>query len=412
MSSRQLTLILIVAVVLGGIGWVLFNRGASSWESRPAAEGEKVVTFPLNDVARITIKDPTTELNLVQKEDQWVIRERADYPANFEQVSRLLQKIWELKPVQELKVGPSQFTRFNLTEPGAGANGGTLLDLKNKDAKRIAALLIGKEYLKKSAQRVGSRDTFPAGRYVMPEDGSKRVALVSDPLGDVTTKPERWLNHEFLKIEKPKTIALTSVTPAMNWKLLRDTESEPWKFADAKPGEDADPPRTAGLASVFGHMTFTDVLDPTAKPDSTGLDKPSIITIDTFDGFSYSLKIGKLNGTNYPVAATVAANLPTQRTVGPNEKAEDKKKLDEEFENKKKASEDKLTKEKKLEGRPYLMAKPTIDQMLKNRSDFVKPPPTPTPSPASSGQTPPAVKPSRPFPLRTPHTATPAPSKP
>jgi hypothetical protein len=188
----------------------------------------------------------------------------------------------------------------------------------------------------------------------------------------------------------------------MNWKLVRDTEAATWKFADAKPGEEPDPPKAAGLASLVGHMSFADVLDPTAKPDSTGLDKPSVITIDTFEGFSYSLKAGKLNGTNYPVTVAVSANLAEQRTATPNEKAEDKKKLDEEFESKKKTLADKLVQAKKLEGRPYLVAKPTIDQMLKNRSDLVKPPPTPTPSPGSSEQLPRSVKPPGPALLRPP----------
>ena len=77
-------------------------------------------------------------MNLVRK--GWLGgAERADYPANFEQVSRLLQKIWNLKPVQTLQVGPSQLGRFELVEPANGAKGGTLFELKDKDEKRIAA---------------------------------------------------------------------------------------------------------------------------------------------------------------------------------------------------------------------------------------------------------------------------------
>ena len=37
MNSRQLTLILVFAVVLGAIGWILFHRGARSWESQPTS---------------------------------------------------------------------------------------------------------------------------------------------------------------------------------------------------------------------------------------------------------------------------------------------------------------------------------------------------------------------------------------
>jgi hypothetical protein len=92
MNSRQLTLTLVIAVVLGAIGWILFHRGARSWESQPTSGSAKLIEFPLNDVAHLTIKNGTSELNLVKKEDGWAVRPGAAYRANFEQVSRLLQK--------------------------------------------------------------------------------------------------------------------------------------------------------------------------------------------------------------------------------------------------------------------------------------------------------------------------------
>jgi Domain of unknown function (DUF4340) len=400
MNSRQFTLILVIAVVLGAIGWILFHRGARSWESQPTSSDAKVIEFPLNDVAHIMIKDGTSELNLVRKEDGWVVRERANYPANFEQVSRLLQKVWNLKAVQTLQVGPSQLERFDLIEPGNGAKSGTLLELKDKDEKRIADLLVGKQYLKKSDQSFAP-EGFPAGRYVMPKDGSKRVALVSDPLQDLVTKPERWLNREFIKIEKPETIALAGATPTVNWTLERENESADWKFADAKPDEELDKTKTSALVNSISNPSFTDVLDPEAKPETTGLDHPSTATIETFDGFTYTLRIGKLNGEAYPVTLLVEATLPAQSRSVPNEKPEDQKKREDEFSRKKKALEEKLAKEKRFQGRPFLINKFTVEQILKNRADLIKaessPSPTPpgfpklaTPSPARSGAKPPA----------------------
>jgi len=379
MNSRQLSLLLVVALVLGAIGWFFFHRGARSWESAPIAADAKVLTFPLNDVAHITIKDGSSELNLVRQPDGWAVRERADFPANFEQVSRLLQKIWNLKPVQSLQVGPSQLARLDLLEPAKGGQTGTLLDLKDKDGKRINALLAGKQYLKKSNQSFAPAG-FPAGRYVMPEDGSKRVFLIADAMQDLVTKPERWLDHGFIKVEKPKTIALAGTTPTLQWKIQREPESANWKFADAKPGEEVDQTKVSGLASSLSNLSFADVLDPKATPESTGLDKPSAATIETFDGITYTLKIGKLETDKYPVTVAITSALATQREPAPNEKAEDKKKLDDEFAAQKKELEEKVAKEKKFEGRAFLINKYGIDQLLKNRSDLIKAEPTPTPS--------------------------------
>jgi hypothetical protein len=380
MNSRQVALIVVLAVVLAAIGWILFHRGARSWESQPTSDDAKVIEFPLNDVAHIAIKDGTSELNLTRKEDGWVVRERADYPANFELVSRLLQKIWNLKPVQTLQVGPSQLGRFDLVEPANGAKGGTLLELKDKDEKRIAALLVGKQYFKKSNQNLGPAGGFAAGRYVMPEDGSKRVALVSDPLQDLQTKPERWLNLDFIKIEKPKTIALDGATPMMKWKLERENESAAWKFADAKPTEELDKAKASTLAASVSNLRFTDALGPQAKPETTGLDHPSSATIETSDGFTYTLKIGKLNGEGYPMTLSIEATPPAQTSVTPNEKPEDQKKREEEFLKKKKTLGEKLAKEKKFEGRAFLINKFAIEQLLKNRADLIKAEPSPAPA--------------------------------
>ncbi|MEO6970309.1 MAG: DUF4340 domain-containing protein [Chthoniobacterales bacterium] len=381
MNSRQLSLLLGVALVLGTAGWFLFHRGARSWESAPIPVDQKVLAFPLNDVAHITIKDGSSELNLVKKPDGWAVHERADYPANFEQVSRLLQQIWNLKPVQSLQVGPAQLARLDLLKPAKEGKTGTLLDLKDKDGKRIAALLAGKQYLKKSNQSFAPAD-FPAGRYVMPEDGLKKVFLVADPLQDFVTKPERWLDHGFVKIEKPKSIALAGTTAAQQWKIQRDNESADWRFASAKPGEEVDKTKAASLAGSVSNLSFSEVLDPAAKPDATGLDKPSTVTVETFDGFIYSLAIGKLSGEKYPLTISIASALPAQRETKPDEKAEDKKKLDDAFAARKKTLEEKLEKEKKFEGRPFLVNKFTIKQLLKNRSDLIKAEPSPAPTPS------------------------------
>ena len=381
MSSRQLTLLLVVALVLGATGWLLFHRGARSWESPANAGNDKVLAFPLNDVAHITINDGTSELNLVNQQEQWVVRERANFPANFEQVRRLLQKIWNLKPVQTLQVGPSQFARLDLVAPAKEPKGGTLLDLKDKNDKRIAALLIGKEYLRKSNQSFGPADV-PAGRYVMPEDGSQRVFLVADPLPEVVTKTERWIAHDFVKIEKPKSISLVGTTAAMQWKIQRETESADWRFAEAKPGVEIDPTKVSSLAGTLSNLSFADVLDPKATPESTGLDKPATATIETFDGFTYVLAIGMPREEKYPVTIAVTAALPVQRAAAPDEKAEDKKKFDDEFSARNKTLEEKLAKERKFEGRPFLINKFTIDQLLKIRTDLIQAEPSPTPSPA------------------------------
>ena len=416
MKGKQLAIVLVLLVVVGGIALFLNHRNSASWSETATTTSGKVLDFPLNDVSHVTIKEAGAELNLAKKDEVWTVKERADYPADFAKVSALIRKLWELKPVQDLKVGPSQLARLQLTEPAPGSTSGTLLDLKGASEKRLAALLLGKKNLRNPDQPASEGGGFAVGRYVMGQDGSNRVFLVSDTFEEIEMKPEQWLNRDFIKIENAKSITVAGVTPGMNWTISRDAAASPWKLADAKPGEDMDAGKVSSVASHLSAANFADVLPPDAPAPETGLDKPSTVRVDTFDNFVYEWRIGKLTGENYPVLVSVKADLPKERTPAADEKPEDKARLDQEFQTKQKQLTDKLATEQKLQARPYLIAKFTIDQLLKDRASLLaekKPLPSPTPGASPAGPKPvPSPKP----PLANPRsttsaTATPSPAK-
>ena len=391
MRGRQLIIILILLVGIGGTGVFLYNRSAQSWKnSSSTAGGKKLIDFPINDVAQVTIKGRGGEVNLVRASDGWKVKERADYPANFETIGGLLRRLWELRPLQEVEVGPSQFGRLELSPPGSEATTGTLLELKDAQGKRLAAMLLGKKYLKQT-DVPSSQMGFPAGRYIKTEDGSNRVVLVSDTFNEVEPKPEGWLKREFFRIENPKTISLASSTADMNWNVARDTASDPWTLRDAKPGEQFDPGKFASIPGALANPMFADVLPNSTGSAETGLDQPSTLTAETSDNFSYVVRIGKQMGDNFPAAVTVTAQLPKERMPGKDEKPEDKARLDQEFQTKQKQLTNKLAQEEKLNGHIYLLAKTTIDQPLKPRSALMADKPTPTASPiATAAARPPA----------------------
>lgn len=365
MKSKQLAIMLTVAAVLGGAAWILKQNNDDTWSDTAGGAGGKVIALPVNEVARLAIQSSSGTVNLVRKDDAWTVQERGDYPANFERVGDLLRKVWDLKTVQTLQAGPSQLARFDITEPDKGP--GTRVSFQDKDGKSLGALLLGKKFMKKADGPMGDMGGFPAGRYVMPVGGST-VSLVSENLDDAEAKPESWLKRDFIKIEKPSVVTLAGSTEAQKWKLTRDTAEGEWKLSGAKAAEKLDAAKVALLSGVFANANFSDVLNPDAKPADTGLDKPTVITFDTFDHFTYLLKVGKVTGDNQPVTVEVAAQLAKERTPGKDEKSEDKTKLDDEFKATLKRLEEKLAAEKKFAGRPFLIAKTTLDSIIKDRT--------------------------------------------
>jgi hypothetical protein len=393
MKRTQLAILILLVVVLGAAAFLLARRSTTSWQSGTEHLPDRLISLPINDVAQVTIQQLKSQVNLRKKGDTWVVTDRADYPANFEMVSNLIRKVWELKPVQEVKVGPSQLGRLSLLEPGQGEQSGTLVDFKNAAGKRLAALLFGKKYLRESDQSFAQGRAFPAGRYVMPEDGTHHVSLVTDAFQQIDDQPDRWLDHDFIKIEKPTSIAFAGTGPGMNWKLGRDAASKEWSLVDATPDEKLDETKVNQIANSFGNIaSFTDVLAPDAKPETTGLDRPVTFTVTTEDGFTYILNVGKKRDESYPLMVVVSANLPSERSPAKGETSEEKTKADKKFQTRRESLEKKLAKEKKFNGRIFLVPKLGVEQLEKNRSDLLAPKPSPTPSPSPAAMSKPNRK--------------------
>jgi hypothetical protein len=197
------------------------------------------------------------------------------------------------------------------------------------------------------------------------------VAVVNDALSNVEPKPEEWLNKDFFKVENLKSIAVTSTNATNNFKLEREKENGEWKLADIKPGEQLDTAKSGGVTSALSAPSFNDVATNTA-PDKTGLDKPLVAKLSTFDGFNYDVKVGSKTGEdNYYFQVAVNASLPKERTPGKDEKPEEKTKLDKEFKEKNDKLQEKLKTEKEYEKWTYVVSKWSIDPLLKERKDLL-----------------------------------------
>ncbi len=370
MNRKQLITLLVLVVLIGGACLMLLRNQNKSWQGANPALGKKLLgEFPVNDVGHIVIKQGTNELNLAKK-DIWRVRERNNYPADYSEVSGFLVKLQDLKIVQDEKIGPSQLPRLSLT-PGPGSNAAVVVDFKDQNDKTIKSLLLGKKHMRKSDRPSPMGDLgeqgWPDGRYVKVAN-SENVSLVSEPFDRIEPKPEQWLNKDFFKIEKARSVAVTFPNATNSWKLTRETETGEWKLAEAKPTEQLDASKASGVANPFSSASFVDVA---TNGPSAAMDKPIVAAVDTFDDFNYILKVGQKTNDNYPVAMSVTAQLPKERTAGKDEKPEDKTKLDKEFKDKQKKLEDKLAQEKTFENWIYLVSSWTVDPLLKERSHLM-----------------------------------------
>lgn len=374
MNRKQLSLILGLVVVLGGLGLWLNQRGRSSFSTGSYRMGEKVLgDFDVNAVAGMIIRQGTNSVELSKKEEQWVVLQRGGYPANFAEVSELVRKLWGLKVVQPVEVGPSQLARLELHSSSAAEFSGTSVELIDKDAKPIRSLLLGKKHIRAGAQPspLGGDEGWPDGRYVMPDGKADAVSLVSESFSNVEPKPEQWLNKDFFKIEKVKSVSVTYAAATNSFSLRRETDAGDWALIDAAPGEQLDKSKASAVPSAMAWPSFTDVVvDP--QPEVTGLASPTVAVLETFDGLTYTIRTGNKSGEEAVyLSMSLTADLPKQREPGADEKPEEKERLDKEFEDRIGKLREKVTREQSLSQWTFLVSKWTVDGLLKQRHELL-----------------------------------------
>lgn len=371
MNRKQLILILLTGAVLGGIGLYLNSKKSASFERTERLATEKLLgDFPVNDVAHITLRQHEGEVNLV-KGEAWTVKERGEYPANTSSIIEFARKLWDLRPAQSQKIGESQLGRMELLPPDkGGTNSATLVELKDKDGKLIRAVLLGKKSMRSGGGDPMGGGGWPNGRWIYLPDKPGTAYLVSETFTEIEPKADRWLAKDFFKVEKIRSVAVTFPEAEKSWKLTRETESGEWKLADAAPDEKLDAGKTSSFSYALSSPGFVDVLLD-VSPEQTGLDKPTVINLETFEDFTYTLKVGAKTNDNYVLTVATSATLPKDRTPGDEEKPEDKERLDKEFKDRRQKLEEKLAQEKKLTKWTYLVSSWTVDSLLKERAQLL-----------------------------------------
>ncbi|MBI5386592.1 MAG: DUF4340 domain-containing protein [Verrucomicrobia bacterium] len=369
MNKKQLILVIGLGVVLALAAYFVTQKKGAAYQEN-AKEGAKLLgDFDLNAVATLTLKSGGSEVTLTKKNDLWVVAQRGDYPANFGTISDLVKKLWEIKVARQVKVGPSRLPMLEL----AGADkGSTLVEMKDSGGKVIRSVLLGAKSMKEGGQPspFGGGGSWPNGRYVMVGGDIKTVSLVADALDSVQTGAEHWLNKDFFKVEKLKAVTVAAAQATNNFKLTRETESGEWKLADAKGDEKADSSKCSGMSWLLQSASFNDVAQGFSFSDTNKATTQA--TLETFDGFTYKIKLAqKPGGEDYYMQFAVAADIPKERIAGKDEKKEDKDRLDKEFKEKTDKLKEKLKTEQAFEKWTYVVSKWSVENLLKERKDLL-----------------------------------------
>jgi len=371
MSRKQFILVLVALCIIGGAGLTLFKRGQKTWNVREAKVGEFVLpNFKPNDIAAIHIK-ARSDFRIVRTNGIWRVPDRYDYPANFSRISELLLDVKQLKVMQSEVVGSSLRSRVDLAEPGGGPGSGQLVEFEDATGKVVASLLLGLKHDRKQNENepLGIHGWFD-GRYVLVPSEPSNVLLVPNELPAAAPEPGGWVDLSFFKIENPKFIGLVSPDPQKNWELTRETPNAKWQINGLNAGESLDVGKVSQATEIWQFPSFIDIYS-NLPPAETGLDKPTVVTVVTFDNLAYTVKVGKeLPNGSHCITLSVAADFSAPRIPSPDETPDDKKRLDDEFEAKKKTLQQIVAKDRAFAPWTFLVEE-WIDVVIRDRNQLV-----------------------------------------
>ncbi len=348
MNARIAAVLVVLLAVMGGGALLYYQQGQSQRPAKAAALGRTLLAgLKAAEVRAIHIREPKAALTVELKDERWVIAERAAYPADLTRVREFLLAAIELKIGQTEPIAEADRVRLALD------SGGTLVEFRDAQGKALASFIAGKKYFKREPQN--PERAIGDGRFVLLPGDPGNAIIVSTPLSQATAKTSEWISHAGLAVDRLNTLEYRPFA-GEGWKIERPAETAPWKLAGLKPQEKLEITKANSAAYALTMLEVSDVAPKEARPEDLGLDRADLVTASTFDGLSYTIKVGRLSGEQHAISVSVAG----EPKVEGKDAEERSRKLAE-----------RLARERSLEGYVLLVARSRLEDVLKKRADLL-----------------------------------------
>lgn len=368
MNARLAAILVVLGVLLVGSATMFYAEQGARQASNVGTLGKPLLTgLKGAEVATIRMREPGASLTLEQKNGQWRIAERAGFPASRERVRDFVLLAIGLKIGQSEPIGEADRARLKLDATGPGM--GTAIEFLDAAGKPLASLVAGAKYF-----RVTPDDPVKAsadGRFVMRAADARTVYTVSDPLVQASTKSAGWIDTGGMAAERVKSLEVRPVE-GERWKVERPDENTDWTIDAAAPAGMVFAVTRANAATyAMSLLDLADVAPADMAPAKAGLDAPTVVTIQTFDGLTYTLNIGKREGERHYAGVRVTGTLnKAARVPAADEKPADREKRDKEHAERLARLEARLPYEQGLAKHVLVFERIKLEDVLRKRADF------------------------------------------
>ena len=291
--NTLVTLVVVLAVVIGVWAFVVM------WgDDRAPIPSEPLGKLLLKGVAwdRVVIIEiigPESQVIISKTKTHWGVNEREGYPANISKLRRLFSSLKDLKIGRRFQGTESVLARLKLKAPGSDdANvhqQATKLVFKDGEGKVMVDLLFGKVW------QGGGEKGFPSGQYV--RFGNKEmVYLVDKHFPNIETNPVAWLDKVILSINEREIKEIKAYSEGgkrVLYALVKKGKKDDFRPTGPLRDQVLDKAKLNTLARALANLRLEDVLLPSVRPESVGIDRDEWIEFHLFDGKVYRIFVSE-----------------------------------------------------------------------------------------------------------------------
>jgi hypothetical protein len=309
MKSKTFVILLVICAVLGAVAYfTVVQRGSQDNQGKM---GEKLLPdFPVNEVAKITIKSPEASLTLNKGETVWEVEDKFNYPADFSKLADFVKQLRDTKIGRQFRADEEKISRLGLNPPDKAdlpeEQKGSRITLSDKENKPLADVILGKS-------REGG------GHYVMLA-GSSEIAMVDQNFQFIDKKPDEWLDKELMKVpaaDVEKIVCLDPKTDTPLYTLKRPEKGKEPEFVNPPEGKKIKKAKINSLFGALASFRIDSVGDPSTEAAGAIPEEGPVFVYHLFDGTVYKVYPGnalKDDEEKYYFKTAVSFSAPEKKT--------------------------------------------------------------------------------------------------
>ena len=284
MKAKNLFLLVLALVVLGGAAWWSQRRPAGHQKSDGP---RKLVTFDVNEADRIAIESIGQTAILARAGTEWTVKNLFGFPADFATIAEHVRRLAGIEGLV-VRGGEKSLAEFGLTAAATNTQERDLVTVTFfSGAKPVGRVSLGAP---RTSGEDGPQGGYPAGQFVRADGGP--VLVAKEFLGGIPRRPQDWIRRSLVAAPRAEVeYVMVHLTNGVQYGLLSDTNGE-FRLSGLKAGELMKKEAADNIAGALQNLDVVNVLDPKTPAAQTGLDHASLFVAKLKNGLSYTVKLG------------------------------------------------------------------------------------------------------------------------